>query len=1122
LVGGVYFMLVRGLLPIDVASPWIERALEEQLGPGYRVQIRSTRLEYDLTGAPLLRVHRIRVHGPHGKVIASAPSAEVGLDGASLMMGMFRARRIDLVGAKTTVYVGTDGRIAIAAGQDATPFGPGFAIAADTTTAGIPAGRSEPVAPQKAATAPLKAEPFHFPQLVRWLDSFEKSGLDGVALSQIGLKQGTLVVENATSGRTWNFSNINIQFARPADGGLLFTASSSGTDKEWNVTATVGAVADRSRAIDVVARNLAPHDILLAAGFGDLDLLAETPISGILRAQIAQDGRLLSGILRASAESGAFGSATNGEARFDIDEAQLQLRFDPERGATLVEPFALRAGPNRLALNAIIEAPKDGEPTWSISVPQGQVVLSHGRDGEAPLVLDRVGARGVYDPRLQRLIIQQGDLAGATTSGAFSGSISFGQRPMLALGVAASKMPVSAAKKLWPSLVAPATRAWAMERVEGGLVERILIALNIPLDTIGKADVELPDPAVRFEMTASGAAFRPAANLPVIRDADVSAIVTGHTARVRIGKGVLDTPAGRRIALSDGVLEVANHVPPNPNGSIRFRFDGNADAVAEMVATDLLKGAAGFTVDPATAKGSVSARLRVDLVFRSEIRGEEVDYLAEGDVSGFAAERVVRGQRVDGINAKVSVTPALVTVKGEGRLAGAPANFEFRKFKTKNEADFRLTTTFDDAVRAQFGIDLVPWLTGPVGIRAQGRITERETRVDIENDLTAAKIADLVPGWQKPAGRSSKATYRLIEREGGLKFEDLSVAGSGATLKGTLELDSEGGFVSANLPVFHLSDGDKASLRAERTPDGALRVSVRGDVLDARGAIRGMTEGPAHAGPGKTYPPRDLDLELRLGAATGNNGEVARQLDLRLLRRNGEIRAFSLVSKIGRDASLVGELRAREGGRPVLYVTSGDAGALFRFADFYNRVFGGQTTVMIDAPRADGAPQEGIVDVREFMIRGEPAFDRAQAVAPSDANDVRAGRSPAQGIAFLQMQVGFVRTPGKFNIREAAIFGPTVGATVEGELDFAADRVHLTGTYIPAFALNSIVPNLPFIGPIIAPKEGLYGIPFEIVGPASKPTLRVNPVGAALPGHLRSLFNFRRAFGAEALPPVDR
>ena len=1119
-LGVVYILLVRGFFPFDIASPWIAAALERQLGPGHRVEIGSTQLDHDATGAPLLRVEGIRVFGPGGKVIANAPSAEVGLDGSSLLVGSFRARRIDLVGAETTVRVGADGRVAIKAGRDATPITaaePGDA-SAEVAASSVPA---RPRAKGESRNVAARPAPFHYPELVRWLDSFEKGGLDGVALSQIGLKQGSLIVEDADTGRKWSFSNINIQLARPADGGLLFSLSSSGEGANWSLTATVAPTQGDLRAIDVVASNLAPRDIMLAAGIADADFLAENALSGILRAQIANNGRLVSANFRASAGTGIVGSASDPEARFRVDHIQIQARFDPERIATIVEPLVIQAGPNRLALTAVVEAPKDSSRQWPVSIPQGLLFLSTGQTGETPLVLDQVTARGVFDALAQRLIIQQGNLGGMTASGAFSGSMTFGPNPMLALGVAANQVPASAAKRLWPALVASGTRGWAIDRVESGVIERILIALNVPLHSIGKRGFEMPDEAVRLEFTASGAAFRPRADLPLVRDAQVSGLVTGRTAQVRVAKATVDTPSGRRVTLTDGVLEVPNHIPPNPNGSVRFRFDGAADAVAEMASSELLSGVAGFNVDPATTRGSVSADVKLNLVFRQDVRGEEVSYVAEGDVKDFAADAMVRGQRVEGVNAKVSVTGSAVQAKGNGRIAGAPATFDFRRSKEKGESEFRVTATLDDSARARIGMELAPWLVGPVQVQAHGRSNDRENRFEVETDLTAAKVSDLVPGWQKPAGRAAKATFRVVERDNNLRLEDLSVSGGGTTIKGSLELDRDGGFISANLPTFHLSDGDKATLRAERAPDGALRVTVRGDVLDARGAIRGLTEAGETAAQGKKERPRDLDLELRLGAATGHNGEVARQVELKILRRNGEIRAFSLIGKIGRDASMVGEMRAREGGRPVIYLTSGDAGALLRYADFYGKLFGGEAWIVIEPPGPDGKPQEGIINVRDFTIRGEQALDRMQAAAPAEPGDSRSGASrPApQGVAFLRTQVEFNRTPGRFNIREAVIYGPAMGATVDGVLDFAQNNVHLRGTYVPAFGLNNLFGQLPILGLFLGgPKEGLIAITFEVVGPVSGPTLRVNPMSAAAPGFLRKLFEFR---GSADTPPAS-
>ncbi len=1103
-LGVIYVLLVRGLVPFDLASPFIESALERQLGPGHKVSIGRTRLDHDSTGAPILKISRIRVRGGEGKVLASAPSAEVGLDATSLLLGTFRAKRIDLVGAQTTVHVGHDGRVAITTGTDAAPL---------TAT---PEGEVTAESASRPLPTQSRAEPFHYPQFIRWLNSFEKSGIDGVYLTQIGLKEGTLIVENASTGRRWKFSDINVQLSRPAEGGALFAARSSASStggRPWEVTASIAppSASGTHRAIDIVARDVNPGDILLAAGFGNIDLLVDTPLSGILRARIAEDGRLVEALARASASPGVIGSITDAEARFPVDDMQLQARYDPERRATVIDTLGIVLGANRIIGSAIIEAPKAGDSrVWNVTVPSALLNLSTGKPGESPLVMDRVNIRASFDSAAQKFTVHQGEIVGSTAGGAFSGSVTLGPKPMLQLGLAATQMPVTAAKRLWPALVARGSRSWAMERVENGIIDKLVVALNVPLESVGKPDVELPDNSVNFEMSASNGIFRPAANLPLIRDASVNAVVTGRTARVTLSKGVIDTPQNRRINLSDGYLEVLNHAPPNPEGTIRFRFGGTSEAVAEMVATDLLKDQAGFAVDPSTARGNVAGNLRLKLVFRKDIQREEVDYLAEADVTNFGADKIVRGQRVDNVNAKISVTPDLVQVKGDGRIAGAQSTFDYKKSKAKSDAEFRVTSTLDDASRARLDVDLLPWLSGPVTVKASGRINDQETRIDVDTDLTNAKVNDLVPGWQKAPGSTSRAVFRVIDRGDRVRFEDLNVTGSGTTLRGVVELDEDGSFVSANLPTFHLSEGDRATLSASRANDGALRVTVRGDVLDARGAIRGLTEGAGNSPSGKPYKPRDLDLELRVGAARGNNGEVARNLDMRIIRRNGEIRSFSMAGRVGRDASMVGELRAREG-KPAIVLTSSDAGAMFRFADFYNKIYGGQTTIVIDAPSADGTPQQGGVEVRDFVIRGEPALDRVQNAAPADPNTGRGAQS--QGTPFTIMQVDFNRTPGKFNIREGSIYGVTVGATVEGILDYAGNSVHLTGTYIPAFALNAILPNIPLIGPFIAPKDGLYAVPFEIIGPASKPTLRVNAIGGAIPGHFRRLFEFQRAQG---------
>ena len=1098
LVVGLVF---RGSIPAGMAGPWIIQVLEEKLGPGHHVEIGETWFETDATGASLLRVRDLVIRGPENAVVASAPSAEVQIEGG-LFSGSYRARRIDLVNAEMTVQIDAGGHVAVFAGRDSRP----------TTPRPRPATVAPP--PTDAGPAPASAEPFRFPELVAWLDGLQRKGLDGIALTEVGLKRGTLIVDSVRSGRRLTFRNIDSRLERKG-GGVSFSISSGDPVGRWSITATVGEAADGTRAVDLVLDRLAPRDILLALGLDGVDFHAETPLSGILRAQIAADGRLTAAVMRLNAAPGEVGKNTRVEGRFKLDEAQMQVRFDPERRALIVDPLAFAAGSNRILIQAVIEAPRDDSPNWPITVTQGRVVLSTENLAEPPLVIERVSARAVYDPLAQKIIVERGELAGPTAGLAFSGSIGTGgEAPALSLGIAGTRMSASAFKRLWPALVAPAQRTWIMNRVDGGVVDRVLIAIGVPLDIIGRPGADLPDAAARVEIAASGVQYRPVVGLPVVRDAAIGVTITGRTTRVRMERGTMDTPSGKHVTLRDGTLEIPDMRQPAPKGTIRFNLQGAADAMAEIVAMEPLRDVIGFTFDPATTKGSVTGSVRLDLAFKTDLRKEELDYLVDAEVKNFGADRTVRNQRVEDVNAKLSLTPKSIALSGEGLIAGAPASFEYRRSKLSADAEFRIVSTFDDATRARFGIDFVPWLTGPVGVRAQGRVTDKETRIDVEADFTAAKIADLVPGWQKAAGRPSKATYRIIEREHGVKIDNLNVTGSGTTLRGSIEFDGDGALVAANLPVFHLAEGDKANLRTERSADGVLRVFVRGERLDARSMVRSITEGPPAPKAARDSRQRDLDIDLKLGAATGHNGEVARQLELRISRRAGLIKSFALLGRIGTNASVVGDLRSREDGRPVIYIRADDAGAFFRFADFYSRVQRGEVWVVIEPPGPTDAPQEGIIAIRDFIIRAEPALDRLQSAAPPERLDPGTQRRPqpaGDAIVFSRLRLHFTRTPGRFVIREGVIFGPALGATVDGTLDYTANQIQVRGTYIPAYGLNNLFGRIPVLGYILGggPNEGLLAVTFEIVGPASGPTLRINPMSAVAPGFLRKIFEYR-------------
>jgi len=97
---GLWWRLSSGPIELNLATPWLKAAIEENFGGNHSVAVGGTQLERDEKGRTSLRLRDIVVRDADGTVVASAPKAEVGLSSRSLLMGRLRAQSLNLVGAE--------------------------------------------------------------------------------------------------------------------------------------------------------------------------------------------------------------------------------------------------------------------------------------------------------------------------------------------------------------------------------------------------------------------------------------------------------------------------------------------------------------------------------------------------------------------------------------------------------------------------------------------------------------------------------------------------------------------------------------------------------------------------------------------------------------------------------------------------------------------------------------------------------------------------------------------------------------------------------------------------------------------------------------------------------------
>jgi hypothetical protein len=181
-------------------------------------------------------------------------------------------------------------------------------------------------------------------------------------------------------------------------------------------------------------------------------------------------------------------------------------------------------------------------------------------------------------------------------------------------------------------------------------------------------------------------------------------------------------------------------------------------------------------------------------------------------------------------------------------------------------------------------------------------------------------------------------------------------------------------------------------------------------------------------------------------------------------------------------------------------------------------MYGGQIWVAMDPPTMDSSPQEGLINVRDFVVRGESAIQQAAGAASSGQGSQPAYQTSTQ---FARARAEFTRQSGLLSIKDGLVSGPTVGATIEGRIDYNANQVRMSGTFLPAYGLNNVFGQIPFFGIFLGggSNEGLFGITYEVVGTPGSPTLRVNPISAIAPGLTRKMFEFQTGREQNFPPP---
>jgi hypothetical protein len=1007
---------------------------------------------------PRLSLREVAVRDDTGQTLANLADVQGALALGPLLRGELRPGVIQVSGVQVTLRRSVDGALGVSLGEAATP-----AVEEAPSMAAL----LQPV-------EGLLSEP-HF-----------------AALSRVEARNMTLRYEDARMQRAWTVDGGRLTLEREGDDlqirgdFVLLGDRAYATTLALNYEGRIGetGAAFGVRFEDMPARDIAGQSPALAW----LEAL-EAPISGALRASVAEDGRL--GPLNATLQIGAgVLQPTEATKPVPFSSARSYFTYDPVRQVMRFDEVSIESDwvSARAEGQAYLVGMDSGWPSELLA--QFQISrISANPAGLYPAAVDL--EQVAMDLRLEmepfRLSLGQMSLVDRDRHLVLRGEVEAEQEGWnLAVDGEMDGLSPARLLELWPRGVKPKTRGWIEENVREAELNNIQLAVR----SLPKSR---PDLFLSFDY--EGLETRFIKEVPPIRAASGHASLYDNRFVIMADSGFVQAAEGGRIDISGTSFEVPNVAIKRGPARARLSLDSTVTAALSLLNEEPFGflDKAGRPV--ALADGRAVLEGRLDFLLKPGLQPDEVAFDVGGTLRDVRSEVLVPGRVLAAAQLDVRAQNSSLTVGGQGRLGQVPVNGTYKAAlgedaggQARIEGWVELSERFAD----EFNIGLPPGSLSGAG-RADVAIDFAKGepgRFALTSDLAGVGLTLRQLDWSLP--RSLKGD---LEVSGNLgtppELTRVALDAAGLTAQGRVTLRPDGQLERARFDTVRVGTWLDAPVDLIGRGAGVTpAVQVRGGSVDLRQTSLsgdGTGEGPRRKG-----GPVALSLD-RLQISDGIAlTEFRAELDM----RNGADGNF--FGKVNGGATVRGRVVPQRG-RSAFRIQSDNAGGVLGSAGLLRQAREG-TLDLVLAPAEAAGTYDGQLTATNLRLKDAPAL-AALLNAMSVVGLLE--QLDGEGIHFSEVDARFRLSPERVTLYSGSAVGASMGISMDGYYFMNSGQMDMQGVVSPFYLINGLG------GVFTRRGEGLVGVNYELSGQAANPRVSVNPLSVFTPGMFRELF--RRA-----------
>lgn len=1059
LAGIVLWRLTDGPVAINFLVPYAEEALSEVVDDT-TVEVAETYIAWNADQrAVQVRVLNAVARGADGEVIASFPSVGVELSLRALAQGTFAPTVIEITGAAINLVRDAEGGFFL--GSEAIAQGPEGAV-----TVGPPKGRDE-VTGSSAALQSVLDE----------LMSQPDPSLPLAFLREVRIVGGTILLDDRRADVLWYAPDASVSLRRDAAGlaGEVDLALQAGSEL---ATLDGAFLYDKSTEIlDLAAtlNNLPPSSLVPAAS-------ELKPLSGFSAS--------LGGNVSASMSLGG---------RVDF------LRF------------TLTLGEGDLAVAGVLP---EALPVRGMEV------------------------KGRFDGPTQELFVDSGSLRLGTEDDAgpeinFEGKLLVRDRIFNATGsVETANVKVDDLGRYWPPIASPNGREWVLENVRRGIAEsaRVEVSASVPEDDLEAVEVH----SVKGTLKYSGLDVHFLRPMPPITNVHGTATFDAAGMHFQPEEGRLGD-----LVVEFADIKIGGFDRDGPESmAIRSVVTGPVRDALLLLNHDRLKLIDNLGIKPEDTGGAARTELSFDFPLISALSFDDIVLSANATVQDASVTQVLFGQDAAKGQLELALTNTQMQLTGPVELGGVAGTLDwFEPFDSSlptGSVIKALVPSVDNAGRERLGFDFLPYLDGPVSasiVYTARRNLPDEVQLVANLETATLEIEPLL--WTKDPGVTGeiRAVVELVD-DRATRIKDIELAAGDLTAYGNIRMDEAGRDI-AEIFADSLSFGRTAvtGVHLRRLP-GEVAVSIGGGTVDAQPYLGGSPNPPQEGGeavPKAAEEPRDafslttarpLDVllfgdEQYLEAVSFTLKQLTTGWDRIAL--NGEIPerfwtapvvgdeeedpAETAVAAVPERKLVSVDFRPLIGTKHSLRARTNDLGAALRVLNALDTVEGGVLEVRGESDGPSPAfPIRATLQARDYRLVNATILTRVLTFGSlTGALDTLSG----EGIEFERLIGDFVLEDGVASSEMMRTYGPALGLTAKGQVDFNTQEMDIDGTVIPAYTVNRMLGKIPVLGAILTGGEGggVLGVTYGIDGSFEEPDISVNALSALAPGFLRGLFS---------------